>query len=194
MATIPGQYWVDDCKFCTHRRKDDNVSENNHDYPCFFYHLKRENFEKNYKLEEHCYHFAPNVRYGICNTCKYFNSFHTDVDNEKDIYCTNKNGCLNRFDVFPNILKFNNSADYHVYTCERYEINASWKNTLLRMAIKGTTPRIFNPVTWELCEDENSPEWRELLKKQELECKRKLIEERRKKGHCKKHVERCKDG
>lgn len=90
---------------------------------------------------------------GICGMCEYFNGFHTESEYPNGIYCTHPKGPENRRNVMPHINagygREVTSFNYTYFTCDRYKVDHSWKETLKREALEGKIPKNFDPDTFE---------------------------------------------
>lgn len=191
---IPGNIWETDCKYCTFRDSEENFAygsrANRYERPCRLERFKgncgiwdKESGELKTEHEvytEHCGSVRPNEGFGICATCRYFNGFHDNVDNEESIYCTHTEGALNRRNTMPWVhAGYSNkvtSWDYTYFTCDRYKVDCNrWgigKERLIERALEGRIPMNFNPDTMqplEYIEGEPIAEWQNRQQKHEEE-------------------------
>lgn len=165
---IPPKIWETDCKYCRFRDSEENfeygTGKNKYDAPCKIgiFNGRSLHWNDNTKsfdltdqevYTEHCGPCRPNEFYGICGMCEYFNGFHTESEYPNGIYCTHPKGPENRRNVMPHINagygREVTSFNYTYFTCDRYKVDHSWKETLKREALEGKIPKNFDPDTFE---------------------------------------------
>ena len=165
---IPDNIWETDCKYCRFRQTEENFeygSRGRYDQPCQISRFNGkcgiwDSKSKELKTEheiytEHCGSVRPNEGFGICATCEYFNGFHDDVEDETAIYCTRKDGPVNRRNTMPWVHagydKKITSFDYSYFTCDKYRVDCGrfgiGKDGLIKKALEGRIPMNFNPDT-----------------------------------------------
>ena len=182
---IPQNIWDTDCRYCRFRATEENYiygSRGRYNNPCRINIYSGENRLWNEKTKEfditehevykeHCPACRPTEGFGICYTCRWFNSFCND---KGELYCTNPDGPLNRRNTLPWVNagygKEITSWNFTYFTCDRYKVKGergllswSWKDTLLNLALRGKIPKNFNPETWEpleYMEVEQIEEWK----------------------------------
>ena len=93
-----------------------------------------------------CLSFTPNPMFGICMYCEHNNSFH-------DGFCTVPGGATNKRRVFLGWRAGGGRPDYWgdhaLFTCDRYRVNACWKDLIMRETLAGRAPENFDPETWK---------------------------------------------
>lgn len=153
---IPPKIWETDCKYCRFRDSEENfeygTGKNKYDTPCKIgifsgRSLHWNDNTKSFDLTdqevytEHCGPCRPNEFYGICGMCEYFNGFHTESEYPNGIYCTHPKGPENRRNVMPHINagygREVTSFNYTYFTCDRYKVDHSWKETLKERSVRG---------------------------------------------------------
>lgn len=144
---IPGDVWEGRCQWCVHRQGSENRAipkawigryQHDKDRPCRIMGISRPG-----EIEGECKNFAPHQIYGICKTCRHNNCFHEG-------YCLH-DGQPNKRQVYIGQSAYNHKANYwqvhELSTCDAYEPDAYWFETMRRQALEGKIPRNFNPVT-----------------------------------------------
>lgn len=95
------------------------------------------------KVRGECLDFKPNPMFGICEYCAFTNSFHAG-------FCTFHGGPVHKRQVF---LGWSSIGDYYgkhaLFTCDRYQPSAHWKDLILKNTVEGRAPANFDPDTWE---------------------------------------------
>lgn len=172
---IPEDVYETRCQYCLHGLPGAQNIEIPDDK--LFYH----NFAKNSpcqvigiaqcdKVEGECLSFHPNPMFGICEYCAFNNSFHTG-------YCTFPGGAANKRRVYLGWRGGGFRDDYwgehSLFTCDHYQVAATWKDLILRNALEGRAPANFDPDTWEPLERLDgtaaAKRWSELQAKQDAE-------------------------
>ncbi len=98
--------------------------------------------------EDECNCFHPNVMFGICKYCKYYNSFHAPDYCRKDEQ-PNRRRVYGKPAPTPPI---GNSFDF--YTCDNYMADHWWRPYILKNLINGRCPANFDPETWGFIDSE----------------------------------------
>ena len=172
---IPDDVYSDRCRFCHHGR----LGAENKEIPddkLFVYVWTKDapcgiiGISKCDKVPGECLSFTPNPMYGICQYCEFNNSFH-------DGYCTFPSGPVNKRRVFLGWGGGGYQNDYWgehaLFTCDRYRVCEYWKDIIMREVLRGHSPAIFNPDTWEpldkLEETRAAQQWAQLQAKERAE-------------------------
>lgn len=144
---IPDDVWEGRCQWCFHRVSDENRAIpyswtyqcfHQKDLPCRIISICRCD-----DIPGECKSFTPHHIYGICMTCRHDNYFHEG-------FCT-RDEQPNKRQVFIG-QGYQNEPYYGCHrlsTCDAYEPNPIWFETMRKQALEGKIPRNFNPETME---------------------------------------------
>lgn len=164
---IPDDVWEGRCRWCIHRQLDENKAVDGqriyqtayarYHVPCRIYGIA-----KCWEIPGECRDFAPNQIFGICKTCEYNNCFH-------DGFCL-RDEQPNKRRIYIGHGAYNHKADYwqihELSTCDGYEPDHDWFDTMKRQAAEGKIPRNFDPETMKMIdphkENAMAEKWKEI--------------------------------
>ncbi len=139
---IPDSVYHKRCRYCLHYQKqylnnpvpeEQTFSRAGRMTPCRIFGIAEFS-----KTPGECLSFCPKVMFGICQYCKYHNSF--------DPQCCTKDNVNNRQQVY---LGYGEKSKYEYSVCDCYRVSSTWKPYILRNYYTGEAPANFDPDTWK---------------------------------------------
>lgn len=176
---IPDDVFENRCRWCHHGRVENgnNAIPEDHLFSARYHSILPCNImgiSQCDKIPGECLSFSVFWMFGICGTCYYNNSFH-------DGFCTRADGPENKRVVF---LGSNYASDgywtHYRSTCDKYKVEHSMKDRIMRNVLAGKAPANFDPDTWEPLEEmagtPQAAEWERLQEQARVEREKAAAE------------------